>query len=279
MNHDEYHTDFERVSHSMMEVFRRSRVEYYARFIAKTMAPTRATPPMILGSATHCLILEPEHFGERFTVDRKDCGKQFLTALQFERAHGMAEAVRKNGLLESYRVFEPRVERPIYWELRRDEFTLRCKARPDLLALSDESFSLCELKTTSRPHRFMRDIEEYGYHRQIAYYELGIAANFPRATRNVSIDILAVGSSEPHETHMYSLPAALLLLGRVEMYCDVESLVNFSRNREWLSPARHESLPSSPRIDAAGVAMAAKNQWVFQRMKEDRKGFMEMQNV
>ena len=63
---EEYHATSD-VGNSMLSTFRKSRREYHARFIAKTIE-SEASDPMKLGTVAHSAILEP-HIIERVCLE------------------------------------------------------------------------------------------------------------------------------------------------------------------------------------------------------------------
>ena len=87
ITNDAYHADHSRVGHSMLEIFRRSPVEYAARFVHHTMLHPEPTPAKCLGAALHALVMEPDRYDEltavapdvdRRTKEGKASWSQFL---------------------------------------------------------------------------------------------------------------------------------------------------------------------------------------------------------
>ena len=68
----DYHLDTDHITRSMLEVARRSPLEYYLRFVAKTMAAPQPNNEMRIGTLTHCAFLEPDRLGYVAQVDPGD---------------------------------------------------------------------------------------------------------------------------------------------------------------------------------------------------------------
>ena len=182
----------------------------------------------ILGSAIHCLVLEPEKFNKRYALcemkrDKRtmaykawleDNGRlEPLTADEWDTAHLSAEAVRAHPVAK--RILEPcRCEEPLQWI---DPITgLSCKGRVDAISPT----YIVDLKSTvdPSPRKFTRDAATYLYHGQISFYETGA-----RATRNIaptgdsfepSAYIIAAGKLPPYDVAVYFLSPYELDVGR-----------------------------------------------------------------
>ena len=84
-----YHAN-EAWSNSKVQVFRRSHLEAYQRFVAKTRAAEPSTPALAMGSAVHCATLEgPAAFAEQYVLSPFD---SFRTkeAQEWRAAHQLA---------------------------------------------------------------------------------------------------------------------------------------------------------------------------------------------
>lgn len=137
-----------------------------------------------IGSAVHCMVLEPHLFSERYTIapevnKRTNQGKADWEA--FIESHGdrwltqseldstvipTAQAFGKHADLIDMLSSEKIIEQPIYFELFGEQF----KVKPDCVILSRST--IIDIKTTAsvKPRKFAWSAMDYGYHRQAAIY-------------------------------------------------------------------------------------------------------------
>lgn len=167
--------------------------------------PSEPTPAMVLGSAYHCAVLEPDLFEDRYVVVPEDAprkpsktqreakkpsaetidaiafwdefeatGKIILSAADHDRLRFMGEAVHKHpeasGLLTV----------PGYNEVTMTyvdrETGVQCKLRTDRWVPAEDI--LVDLKTTvdAAEEAFARSVASYLYHVQHAHYIEGVAS-------------------------------------------------------------------------------------------------------
>ena len=67
----EYHAMTDRVSHSMLEVFRKSAALYHGRFVTKEIPAPEPTSAMTFGNAVHAAVLEHDRFMKEYSVAPK----------------------------------------------------------------------------------------------------------------------------------------------------------------------------------------------------------------
>jgi hypothetical protein len=224
-----YHSDTTKVGSTMLKCILDSPAEFYARYVAKKpdgspLLVTEPTPDMVLGSATHCLVLEPQKFDSLYchrppgidgrTKDGKQklaefrlsaLGKEDLTDEQWDKSHRMAEAVLASPLVKEL-MAGAIFERPIVWE----EFGILQKCKPDIYLPRPECDSdlHCDLKTSDEPgpENWQRGgiwgpMRKWGYDVQCAaHYPAGISA---LTGRPCSAGLIVVGKSEPHQVFVY----------------------------------------------------------------------------
>lgn len=116
----EYHARPE-LSKSQLDKFIASPLDYYDNYVSPTPAPRTQSPAFTLGSAVHCLLLEPDTYVDRFIVEpqginkrtkegkaihaqfvEQAAGREILTAEQYSDAKAMCESVE--GHKEAYRL-------------------------------------------------------------------------------------------------------------------------------------------------------------------------------
>lgn len=147
-----------------------------------------------MGTALHCLLLEPEEFDKRFIVAPpfnrrtnegkadeqrflKDCESTGMTVmdaeqgrkLQLMRASALAHPAAR-WLLEA----EGHQEASIYWNDEQNGEL--CRIRPDKF-LSGQPV-IVDVKKVADMSRFARHVEEFRYHVQDAYYREGFSKHF-----------------------------------------------------------------------------------------------------
>ncbi len=145
---------------------------------------------MLIGAATHKLILEPDTFLDEFVVwegGRKAGGefkafKEFYTAqdiltkAQYDDIQIMRDAVRNNSEADTL-LSNGTPERSVLW--RDKETGVLCRARADYQKQSGHSNILIDLKTclSAEPEKFAKDLVNLGYPLQEAMYREGFKAD------------------------------------------------------------------------------------------------------
>jgi hypothetical protein len=206
----------------MLKCILESPATFYGRFVASP--PTIAheqTPDMVLGSAVHALVLEPEHFDDLFTVrpdgidgrtaDGKKrlaewrlsaIGKVELTSEMRDHAKDMADAVLAHPIVGEL-TKDAIKERAIAWE----DGGLVQKCKPDWFIPRPElpADLHLDLKTAAdpSPEKWLgrwSPIKEYRYDLQVAaHYTAGITA---LTGRPCSSGLVVVGKSKPHDVYV-----------------------------------------------------------------------------
>lgn len=171
-----------------------STLKYYdrspAHYLQAVLNPPERTPAMLIGSALHCRVLEPDQFSSRYAVapsglDRRtksgkeawaafeaeSTGKDILTAEQAEQIEGMATALLAPGSVSAKLLTRcDHREQVIHWnDLHTD---LHCKGVVDAFGAD---FAL-DIKTTddASSQSFSRTLYNYQYHGQAAFYVDGL---------------------------------------------------------------------------------------------------------
>jgi exodeoxyribonuclease VIII len=158
------------------------------------------SPAMVLGTALHTAILEPERFETEYACApsvnlRTNEGKQTLAAFEAECVEqGMTPIKREDFdtvcLMRDSALAYPTVsallengvaELSVFWRM---ENGLLLKVRPDWLGEFVGAPFLLDIKTTDDVLDFGQSVEKYGYHMQAAFYRLvvekvlGVAVDF-----------------------------------------------------------------------------------------------------
>lgn len=181
-----------------------------ATYIWRKTAPvdTEKLQALDMGTALHCLLLEPDEFAKRFiiapafnrrTTAGKEAEAEFLQGCADTGKTVMdAEDGRKLQLMRDSVMAHPdarwlleqsgRSESSIYWD-DSDTGEL-CRCRPDRM-LTDFPF-LVDVKKVDDMSRFERHVEEFRYHVQNAMYADGFSKHFGEKPEFI---FLAVSSS------------------------------------------------------------------------------------
>lgn len=152
-------------------------------------APRKAedSPALVLGTALHTAILEPERFATEYACAlsvnlRTNEGKETLAAFEADCAErGMTPLKREDFdtvcLMRDSALAYPTVasllengvaELSLFW---RRENGLLLKVRPDWLGEFAGAPFLLDIKTTDDVLNFGKSVEKFGYHLQAAFYE------------------------------------------------------------------------------------------------------------
>lgn len=195
------------------------------------------TPAMIFGSMCHKLTLEPDTFSAEYAVTdlslstkegkafkERAAGRAIVKQADYEAALLMSEAVREHPqakhLFKSYEA-----ERSIFWT----NGGIECKARPDIFSTIGGHRYLADLKTceSASPESIQKSIANYGYHRQAAWYLLGMDAIGEPCNAFIFI---FVEKAYPHLVTMCQLDAEALERGREECAQAVKTLAECRNN-------------------------------------------------
>lgn len=186
--------------------------------------PQPPTPAMILGSALHCMVLEPDEYPKRYVVapevDRRtkagrefwaefeaeNAGREILTPDQQKQVNGMAAAIRDS---RAGRLVSLCGERELVLDWTDEETGQDCTGRIDAVA---DGFAL-DIKTTDNAevHHFSRAIANNLYHGQAAFYLDALAAWERPVTHFLFV---AVEKNPPYCARMFLASEAMIEAGR-----------------------------------------------------------------
>ena len=221
--------------------------------------PQPPTPALILGTATHRMILEPNRVGDfavwgevedqkvrrgkvwdTFQAEHPD--QMILTRDERDAMVGMAVAVRKNLPIRRYADAKGPTEISMFWV---HPFTKRrYKARLDKLI--PETHTIFDLKTARdcQSYRFGGQAYALGYHIKMAIQFMG----FKELTGiEPKMRLGAIDSKAPHESAVYRLTTDVILQGLEELGFLVEKLDECEKTGLWPAEQNEETdliLPS-----------------------------------
>lgn len=213
--------------------------------------PTKPSPAMILGTATHRLILEPDRVGD-FAVwgtlpEEKvrqgkvwenfkslNAGAMIVTKAERDAMVGMAVGARRNLPIMKYATAKGKTEVSMFW---RDPVSgRRFKGRLD--KIMDVGHMIFDLKSTRDCHSRPFSGQSYalGYHIKMALYWDGYRILTGHAPK---MHIGAIDSKAPHESATYRITKDVILQGLEELAELLETLRECEKTDTW-PPAHQE---------------------------------------
>lgn len=208
----EYHSYREAISKSRLE--KMSVCPSYFKWCEDN--PQEPSEDMILGSAFHKIVLEPQDFDKEFIImekfDRRtkdgrlayehqmqlvQSGMQVITQEQYDTICGMRDSLFKNKYAKV--LLQGNVEQSFYFN---DDLTGEyCKCRPDIWRkLKDDSIVIVDLKSTKSAltNDFIRDVVKYGYDLQDFHYTNGVSKVLNVPKDKISFIFIAVEKKPPY---------------------------------------------------------------------------------
>lgn len=178
----------------------------YFRWFEEHRAEIPVTDAMVMGSAFHKLVLEPDGFESEFavcpTVDRRTkAGKEAWAAFQtdsggktvlmewmYAQVSAMAEAVKAHPMAR-FLTTDGEVETSIYY---KDDLTgIECKVRPDIIVRDKHGRIIVDLKScvSAATEDFRRQAINMGYDMQAAMYREGVKAETGEECRFIFVAV------------------------------------------------------------------------------------------
>jgi exodeoxyribonuclease VIII len=193
--------------------------------------PLPATEDLIVGSAFHKIVLEPDEFYDEFAVapicnkrtnagkemwaqfEEENYDKQIITQEQFEIIYNMSKAVKCNDYANA--LLDGEHENSFY---AVDDFTQEAiKVRPDCWRKVGDRVVITDLKSckSAKAEDFMRDVVKFGYDLQAYMYSFVVSKVLNIPIENVDFVFIAVEKKAPYLINL--LQADTLILQRGEM--------------------------------------------------------------
>ena len=191
-------------------------------YITSINSPSKETPAMKLGTATHCAILEPERFEIEYVeapcVDRRtkdgkalwseleQSGKIVLSSEEYSKVTEMARAIKVHELASKL-VSGGVSEQSVYWDQKVSSLDIPeilCKSRPDYIKRLKKGYVIVDIKTTQDANivEFQRKAYyKWFYHLQAAHYVRG----FERVTgeKVIAFIYIAIESELPYAISVF----------------------------------------------------------------------------
>jgi exodeoxyribonuclease VIII len=211
------------ISSSGIKLVRCSPLHLWDQYINPQKEPIDSDS-LCLGRATHCLILEPDSFDERYAIEPNN--NKRTNAGKAEYAQWVSENTGKSIIS---------AEQSIFW-VDPSTNTL-CKVRPDYLRAD----IIVDVKTTKDASKlaFERDIANYKYHLSAAMYVEGYARAGLGGQHFV---LIALESTRPFACAVYDIQDLALDRGRelfregLEIYSQCKDADSWSGYSEDIEP-------------------------------------------
>lgn len=249
MSNEAYHA-YQGISKSGLDLVNRSPAHYAHR---DQREPTRA---MVIGSAIHAAILEPEVFERdylllRDVTDRRSSvykeaikarsEEYVLTGKEADHVKGMQDCIYLNPVAVDLLSAKGWAELSAFVECPETGALL--KARFDKL---NADGTAVDLKSTTdiRYDQFQRSVGNYRYHVQAAHYSRVFELIQGQPIK--SFKFLCVESSSPHASKVYCLDDESLAVGLRQLMQDLRTFAQCDASGEWPYPDGSEELMSLP---------------------------------
>ena len=222
LSNEAYHS-LKAVSPSQIKVLGRSPLHYFDHFLAEDREKREPTPAMLLGTALHTAVLEPDlwdttiavppHSFDRRTkagkelaaeFERESAGKIVLSPEDADEVRRMADAVRKHPAAGFLLELPGRREASYTWT--DPQTGLECKTRPDWH--SEDRRIVVDVKTCRDASRveFAKAISNLDYHVQAAWNQDALEAE--------QFLTIAVENVRPYAVAVYPASGALIAAGQ-----------------------------------------------------------------
>jgi hypothetical protein len=224
-----------------------------AHYQAYLKEPQEPTDAMIIGTATHYGVFEPELLYKNFfarpegidgrtkdgkarleELGRQNAGKTMIKADEMAMIEGMMKSVRGHKLA-SQLISGGKAEMSAI--AQDQEYGVLCKARPDYIRSDD---TIIDLKTTDDASffAFQRKVKGFRYHVQAAWYLDTVNAAIGREQFKQFV-LLVVEKSAPFGLIVYELDADAIKIGRIEARQNLKVYAECLKKNEWPGYSEH----------------------------------------
>ena len=241
LSNEDYHA-LKAVSPSQIKVLGRSPLHYYDQFLAEDREKREPTPQMLMGTALHTAVLEPELWDSTIAVpphsfdrrtkvgkelaaefERESAGKIVLSPEDADQVRRMADAVRKHPAAGFLLDLPGRREASYTWT---DEATgLECKTRPDWH--SEDRRIVVDVKTCRDASRveFAKAIANLDYHVQAAWNQDALGAQ--------QFITIAVENTRPYAVAVYPASGGMIAAGQRRIEAAMTLLAECHASGRW----------------------------------------------
>lgn len=254
LSNDEYHNS-EGISNSGLGLIDESPASY----IWNKNAPVNEdkTKALDMGTALHCILLEPDEFKDRFIIAptfnrrtkdgrKEECefidgcaelGKTIMTAEEGEQLNYMRDSVMAHPNARWLLEADGHSEASIYWT---DKATgEKCRIRPDRMINSRPI--IIDVKKVEGLDRFQRQCFEFGYHRQAAMYTDGFKQHFGEEPSFLFLAVSSTVSCGKYPVRVRPLSDRFFDMGHELYRYNLETYHHCRVNNDW-----HDLEPIEP---------------------------------
>ena len=272
MSNTEYHS-LDYVSKSHLDEVNKSPFHYWDRYINPDRVVPEPTKQMLLGSAMHTMVLEPDLFEKEYLVesanapkrptaaqlnakkpstqtldaidywkkfDEKANGKTLISIDDYERLSIMKKRIFDHPAASTILNMSGVVEQSYQW---KDSQTGEiCKSRPDFH--TDDGTLIVDLKTTSDASElgFQKSVHNFRYHVQAGFYLRSIK----EAEQFVFI---AVESKPPYLVAVYNASTDMINAGNRVADKNLATLAQCRKSGKWTGYSEEITTLDLPRFN------------------------------
>lgn len=238
-----YHADTSRIGKSGLDLINKAPAKYWEGYLNPNKEKEKQTEALLVGSATHSILFEPDKFVNEYVVSptfsgegskkarenfiRMNEGKKPISLEDYNMISRMRDSIMKHPLADellSTGIAEQRLD----WQ---DQITgALCKCKPDFRNTNN---GLCiDLKTTedASESAFTHSAWKYRYSVQSAFYEDGIRANMLPFNGFVFI---AVEKEPPYLVNIFFADEDFVHLGREQYIEDLHKYMSCLQSGKW----------------------------------------------
>jgi len=188
----DYHKDTTHISKSGLDLIREAPAKYYERYLnPSSLIKEKREKALIIGSAFHSFVLEPEKFHSEFFVMpemhgtgsdiarnkliHQNIGKNYISIEEYQSISGMKESIYNHPIASQLIDIDGMNETRFNWV--DPDTGVKCKIKPDHLNFKKEY--CVDLKSTkcAKEIAFQRSAFDFRYHVQAAFYLDGLESN------------------------------------------------------------------------------------------------------
>lgn len=211
--------------------------------------PQEPSEDMVLGSAFHKIVLEPETFDDEFAimpqVDKRTTqgkliiaefiieadGKTVITQEQYETICGMRDSIMSNPYAR--KLINGNIEQSMYFT---DDLTkVECKCRPDVWRKVADRVVITDLKSAKSvmPNDFMRDCVKYHYDLQTAMYRDGASKVLGVPKDNIDFVFIAVEKKPPYLLNIMQADTYVIQKGEADFREYIGTYAECMQTQNW----------------------------------------------
>lgn len=211
---------------------------------------SKSTDAMLLGSAIHCRILEPEEFTKRYIFEpnldkvknkakwkefKQDCiesNRIILKNSYNDIIEGIVQNLNGNMTMQAI-LNNPSIvfEQSLFWHDK--QFDIDCKCQCDFIIFNGDMAVIGDIKTTTDcDNPFERDFEKYQYYLQAYHYCCGVKASYENI-KSVDFLFVAIEKTAPFEIQCYDLEKEYYEIGKIEREKAINKYKECLKNDSW----------------------------------------------